>query len=51
VNLIRLIEENPELREQLQNQQTARIRELAFGRPLRELEDKVNIIRKRRRLT
>jgi hypothetical protein len=51
VNLIRLIEENPQLREQLQKQQTARIRELAFGRPLRDLEDKVNIIRKRRRLT
>jgi hypothetical protein len=50
VNLIRRLEEDPQLREQLQKRQTARIRELAFARPLRKLETKVNIIRKRKRL-
>jgi hypothetical protein len=50
VNLIRRLEEDPQLREQLQKRQTARIRELAFAWPLRKLETKVNIIRKRKRL-
>lgn len=43
--LIEKLERNPDIRRKLQQEQTDRVRELAFARPLRELWQKVKTIR------